>query len=697
MKSSANFIPYDYLNLRLEEGALHDSSSTLFALFYFFDDIKSELPGLNKIIIKISTLIEDNSKTNEQKEIEIKKYFLEKHDWIRRQTNWATSQLREKIEEALDASWLLGKINHEAQPLNAIHDSEDDKRYGPSINKSKPIVTSIEAFSDSLSERETLAKRKLFGFIPMDGLSGLKGRTPHGRFTNGYVWLDALGASILEEFVIRQLMQDAYVFHNVDTLEEVKNCKSNSYRKAYVIVNNFKNGKSIYYIHKNREKNPEFVKDLKKNETQSILNIMERKRSHYLTNNEKQKIETLLGKKLKARPGMSNDEINAAINTQDNILTQACHAAFTMDNDLAFTYNGREFMTTYCEGGLTSADWSKEFTFNPKLFFTRQIVSTLAEKRKLAFQHDLQQGTSQEDMEQRLSIVWSSANDLVTVNSHPTYEAAHIAVQAMKQHLNELMKHGRKKIVVGNMPNLALTPRYQLLGKDDDAITTNAYNVTVYYNKLLSEMTAELQNNNGCKIEIFDINKEFQSIYDGVKNDENNDKEQNPLKLKIDKLNKPYTDSPDYKRPDENGGTSPSEGYMFDDDLHPTADVHALLAKKFQSFLNERFDLQPPEKHPVPVDIMVKIFKNRYIAEMDSHEKQGFFSLPKIFGLRNVIKDIPEDERGLQNILAYALSNGGRSHRILRDLCWIDSNGKLNPNYPSLSQIPKSASYKRTI
>lgn len=420
-----------------------------------------------------------------------------------------------------------------------------------------------------------------------------------------------------------------------------------------------------------------------------ILHIMGNKKSHHLTEKEMQKIKAMHGMgELKLRPAMTDQEISDAIIGKDNILARTFHASFTLDDDKGFLYKGHEFMKTYCEGGLTADDWSKTFTFNPKLLFTRQIVSTLKEKRNQAFADDLKQGTSQDDLDQRLSMVWSGANDLVTVNSHPTYEAAYRAIQAIKQHLLELIKHGRKNIVVANMPDLSLTPRYQIFGKEDSHISYNAQQVTNYYNKLLRELITDIQ---GASIKIFDVNKEFSDIYNNVKENENNEK-LNPLKLKKDKLALPYKDSADYKPPKENGGTSPSTGYMFDDDLHPTADVHAFLGTKLDKFLNRHFDFQPPEKIPVSAADMVLSFKERYIAEMNAHDSQGFFSLPRTFGLRKTIHNIIEDGNGLNEILSYALFNGdtqgGRARQIMRDLCWFDRDGKVNRNYPCL--LPQS-------
>ncbi len=49
-------------------------------------------------------------------------------------------------------------------------------------------ITHLVVLGDSLSDRGTLNKRELLGFIPMSYLSGLRSKSPKGRFTNGFLW-----------------------------------------------------------------------------------------------------------------------------------------------------------------------------------------------------------------------------------------------------------------------------------------------------------------------------------------------------------------------------------------------------------------------------------------------------------------------------------------------------------------------------
>lgn len=64
----------------------------------------------------------------------------------------------------------------------------------------KTKIEHIITLGDSLSDRGTMDHRKLFGIIPMAGLSGLTGHSPLGRFGNGLVWDDDLAIELYGQF-----------------------------------------------------------------------------------------------------------------------------------------------------------------------------------------------------------------------------------------------------------------------------------------------------------------------------------------------------------------------------------------------------------------------------------------------------------------------------------------------------------------
>lgn len=69
--------------------------------------------------------------------------------------------------------------------------------------REKPIIEHFILMGDSLTDRGTLDHRKLFGLIPMAGLSGLKKkRSWFGSFTQQFTWANPVAAFIASEDII---------------------------------------------------------------------------------------------------------------------------------------------------------------------------------------------------------------------------------------------------------------------------------------------------------------------------------------------------------------------------------------------------------------------------------------------------------------------------------------------------------------
>ncbi|VVC75603.1 hypothetical protein AQUSIP_08930 [Aquicella siphonis] len=72
----------------------------------------------------------------------------------------------------------------------------------------RPDISRIIIMGDSLSDRGTIYKKKLFGFIPMSLLAGLTGTAPGDSFTNGMPWSDHFIAALANEFTIKKFQND---------------------------------------------------------------------------------------------------------------------------------------------------------------------------------------------------------------------------------------------------------------------------------------------------------------------------------------------------------------------------------------------------------------------------------------------------------------------------------------------------------
>jgi phospholipase/lecithinase/hemolysin len=260
---------------------------------------------------------------------------------------------------------------------------------------------------------------------------------------------------------------------------------------------------------------------------------------------------------------------------------------YSLKDDKKVSYQGENLVRNYNEGGLTSFDYSWVINnittwalSSLKLFFTCLILATLAEKRSQLLEDDKKQGLTKKHKAETLVIEWSGGNDLITANPRPSQLVVERAVAARVENLKELMKNGYQHFVWFNLPNLALTPKYYAQSSDEKA---NAEKWIKYFNSELEKACKELSTNYPqCTFELFDVNSIFDEIY------------QNPEAYGFDlaKLGKSYTKESLHINQD---GTSPAKGYMFWDDVHPTADVHAILADRFYKKFNAKYSFSAPK------------------------------------------------------------------------------------------------------
>ncbi len=356
---------------------------------------------------------------------------------------------------------------------------------------------------DSLSDRSTLDHLKLLDFIPMSLVSGLAGKSPRGRFTNGFLWVDMLGASTSEQFEIDH-------WRNASKLPDT---------------------------------------------------------------------------------GAGNADLADRLITEPRLLEQN-RRAFTLDDDKNILYKGARYLRSYCEGGATAADWKDKLTLSLGEEGARLVVSTLAAKRKQLLADDFRYRVSNKEKEETLITEWTGANDLITVNSEPSKEAADRAVEARIANLELLIRSGYKNFVLMNLPDLGLTPRYQGKSPAEQAHATECSN---YFNQQLAAQAEKLKQkylDQNVFIDVFDVCGLLTQVY--------NDPAQ--FGFDKDKLKTPYTSSEQFKQnaadpADQAKKISPAKGYMFWDDVHPTATMHAWLAEKYMDKYDQQFSYKSPTTH----------------------------------------------------------------------------------------------------
>ncbi|STX48077.1 thermolabile hemolysin [Legionella hackeliae] len=105
---------------------------------------------------------------------------------------------------------------------------------------SEILIEHLVTFGDSLSDPGFMDHKKLGGVIPMDGLSGLKGKSPDGAFTNGYVWDTDLGTDLVEESIIDRRkhhgesateIADDIIEHDPGIEKELKDLQFENYKR----------------------------------------------------------------------------------------------------------------------------------------------------------------------------------------------------------------------------------------------------------------------------------------------------------------------------------------------------------------------------------------------------------------------------------------------------------------------------------
>lgn len=376
------------------------------------------------------------------------------------------------------------------------------------------------------------------------------------------------------------------------------------------------------------------------------------------------------------RPALDDTDIADAVIDGEEEVTNVVRHSYTLDNNLRIDYEGVPFARSYAEGGLTAHNWGWEFISSVSLFFSRLVLSTLSKKRKELLADDRANEITPEQKAETLIIEWSGANDLITVNKHPTFVEVDKAVQARIENVRELMKSGYKHFVLFNLPDLGLTPRYK--NTEGEA---NARACSQYFNTQLEEACKALaveynaDNNPHFSIEVFDVSTIFSRIYH----------DPTAYGFEPEKRSKAYTSSDEFIRTKDH--TSPAPGFMFWDDVHPTARMHYNLANELYKKLSTEYNIVQPRvgaRDKIRLDLnesaLVGEFRRDYRKKLSEDKSHyfGFFSRSNM-AYRSV--------DNLETILEHALYNGGhRSLKVIQELGWLDDRKNLIPDCPALER-----------
>lgn len=287
-------------------------------------------------------------------------------------------------------------------------------------------------------------------------------------------------------------------------------------------------------------------------------------------------------KKLRQQMKLGLDDISDAIICRDAKVYPIASSFYDLQDKKSASYCGNLFFRTYNEGGLTAYDYSWRPSTSIKRYVSRLILPTLEDKRRELLADDKKRSISKKEKHETLVIEWSGANDLITVNKKPSKAEVDKAIKERIKNINELIKNGYANFILFNLPDISLTPRYQAKNKDE---RDEAHKWSQYFNDQLQLACEKLRKENpSCVIDLFDASQEFRNMYNRPE----------LYGLEKNKINVPYVDSKDFKM--NRDGTSPAKRHMFWDDVHPSADVHALLAYKFFEIYKNKFDFIEPNE-----------------------------------------------------------------------------------------------------
>ncbi len=357
---------------------------------------------------------------------------------------------------------------------------------------------------------------------------------------------------------------------------------------------------------------------------------------------------------------------------RDPRIAKLVENSYFLDNDRTVRYKGQDFVRNYDEGGLTAYDYSWLPSYSIVRYFTRLILSTLNYMRERLLGDDKAHEVSVQHKAETLVVEWSGANDLMTVNARPSKAEVDSAVKARIQNAETLIQNGYRHFVLFNLPDLSLTPRYQAKSAEEQ---NNARECSVYFNEQLALAAKKLaETYPHASVEIFDVGGLFTEVYENPEE----------FGFEKDKLKTPYTESRDFSIHKDR--TSSAPGYMFWDDVHPTARLHALLAERFYNRFKLEYNFSPPdldvaEQKPVIVSEaeLLASFRTTYEKQFLS-EQLGLFGGWRKSNLSYATAD-------LKQILQHALyGEGHRTREIIEKLQWIDHQGNLKLNIPCLHE-----------
>ncbi|BBH52887.1 SGNH/GDSL hydrolase family protein [Fluviispira sanaruensis] len=232
------------------------------------------------------------------------------------------------------------------------------------------------------------------------------------------------------------------------------------------------------------------------------------------------------------------------------------------------------FILNYAVGGSTAGNYS---------FFTNvsslQIKTVLLGTVLYCLEKQVNQHLKEyANISNNLNIIWAGPNDLVTLGWE-NLKGIEYAQKGIFTCINKLKSRGAKNFLLLNMPDIYISPKFQLASQD----TKNhlAWLVDKFNNDLEKKAKAE-------NIKLFDIRQVLRDLvknkfqyyeYEGFRYDINLTNTKDGLTL-LDEIKK-------------------NERYMYFDDLHPSALTHGLLGFVIAKYISKNFEIVTEQAPPL--------------------------------------------------------------------------------------------------
>jgi len=173
-------------------------------------------------------------------------------------------------------------------------------------------------------------------------------------------------------------------------------------------------------------------------------------------------------------------------------------------------------------------------------------------------------------------------------------------------------------------------------------------------------------------IMVFDICTLFSDIY----NDTLKGSHQYPGGFEKDKIHTPFTTSKDMLIKQN---LSPAAGYMFWDEMHPTADMHELLAEEFYHHITRHYIFRKP--HVETYDNLCHTFQRKFQSVVQENQHKLFGRAPTLPAI-----DFTQPQTALRQIFRLSLKDK-KILNLLKDLEWVNKDGTLNTAIPALKDL----------